>query len=68
MGWAPLLMLWLGLVAGAVTGALAYGRFGMRALAGAVIAMAALTAFMLPRGRIKASGNDAEGVRARTGD
>lgn len=50
MGWAPFLMLWLGLVAGAVSGALAYERFGMMALAGAIMAMAILTVLMLAAG------------------
>ena len=49
-GWVPFLMLWLGLVSGAVAGALAYGRFGMTALAGAVVAMAILAVLMLAAG------------------
>jgi len=42
-GWAPFLLLWSGLVAGAVAGALAYHAFGANALIGAVVVMAALT-------------------------
>lgn len=42
-GWAPFLLLWSGLLAGAVAGALAYRSFGVNALAGAVVVMAALT-------------------------
>jgi uncharacterized membrane protein YoaK (UPF0700 family) len=42
-GWVPFLVLWSGLLAGAVAGALAYGLFGVGALGGAVLVMAALT-------------------------
>lgn len=44
LGWAPYLLLWLGLVAGAVLGAWAYAEFGTSALWSAAAAMAALTA------------------------
>ncbi|OYX55157.1 MAG: hypothetical protein B7Y86_14555 [Brevundimonas subvibrioides] len=43
LGWAPFLWLWLGLLTGAVTGALAYRIFGVHALLGAVLIMATLT-------------------------
>ena len=43
LGWAPFLLLWLGLLTGAVTGALAYRSFGVHALLGAVLIMATLT-------------------------
>lgn len=46
-GWAPFLLLWTGLLAGAVGGALAYGAFGMNALVGAVGVMATLTIITL---------------------
>lgn len=41
--WVPYLLLWAGLLAGAVIGAVAYGRFGMGALAAAVVVMGLLT-------------------------
>ena len=43
LGWAPFLLLWLGLLTGAVTGALAYRSFGVPALLGAVLVMMTLT-------------------------
>ena len=43
-GWVPYLMLWSGLLAGAIAGALAYRALGVDALWAAVAAMAALTA------------------------
>ena len=42
-GWVPFLVLWSGLLAGTVAGALAYGVLGVNALVGAVVGMAALT-------------------------
>lgn len=42
-GWAPFLLLWSGLLLGAIIGALAYRSFGVNALAGAVAVMAMLT-------------------------
>jgi uncharacterized membrane protein YoaK (UPF0700 family) len=42
-GWVPFLLLWSGLLAGAVAGALAYTVFGVTALVGAVVVMATLT-------------------------
>ena len=42
-GWVPFLVLWSGLLAGAVAGALAYAAFGVNALVGAVVVMVALT-------------------------
>jgi uncharacterized membrane protein YoaK (UPF0700 family) len=41
-GWTAYLMLWLGLVAGAVLGAAAFGRFGLSALSAPAVAAAAL--------------------------
>lgn len=41
--WLPFLLLWSGLAAGAVAGALAYRVFGVYALVGAVVLMAVLT-------------------------
>lgn len=38
LAWLPYFLLWAGLIAGAVAGASAYGRFGMAALWGAVVA------------------------------
>ncbi|CAL1690572.1 hypothetical protein MMB232_00700 [Brevundimonas subvibrioides] len=49
-GWVPFLMLWSGLLAGAVAGALAYGAFGVNALIGAVVVMAVLTVVTLVLG------------------
>lgn len=43
LGWVPLFLLWLGLLTGAASGALAYRSFGVSALIGAVMMMAALT-------------------------
>lgn len=43
-GWAPYLKLWLGLVLGGLSGALAYRAFGLSSLWGAAIAAAALAA------------------------
>ena len=43
-GWAPYLTLWLGLVLGGLSGALAYRFFGLGGLWGAAIAAAALAA------------------------
>jgi uncharacterized membrane protein YoaK (UPF0700 family) len=42
-GWAPFLLLWLGLLTGVIAGALAYRAFGPNALVGAVVVMALLT-------------------------
>ncbi len=42
-GWVPFLLLWSGLLAGAVAGALVYSVFAVNALVGAVAVMAALT-------------------------
>lgn len=39
VGWVPFLMLWLGLLTGAVAGALAFAHFGPNALVAAVLAM-----------------------------
>lgn len=50
MGWLPFLFLWSGLLAGAVTGALAYRAFGANALVAAVLLMAALTVITLSMG------------------
>lgn len=41
--WLPFLLLWSGLAAGAVAGALAYHAFGVHALVGAVVLMAMMT-------------------------
>lgn len=41
--WLPFLLLWSGLAAGAVAGALAYRAFGVHALVGAVVLMAVMT-------------------------
>ncbi len=49
-GWAPFLLLWSGLLAGAVAGALAYGAFGVNALVGAVVVMTLLTIVTLVMG------------------
>ncbi len=49
-GWVPFLVLWSGLLAGAVAGALAYGAFGVNALVGAVVAMTMLTTVTLIMG------------------
>ncbi|MBJ7484955.1 YoaK family protein [Brevundimonas sp.] len=49
-GWVPFLVLWSGLLAGAVAGALAYGAFGVNALVGAVVAMTMLTTVILIMG------------------
>lgn len=46
-GWAPFLLLWSGLLAGAIIGALAYRAFGPNALVGAVFVMASLTTVTL---------------------
>jgi uncharacterized membrane protein YoaK (UPF0700 family) len=53
LGWAPYLLLWLGLVAGAVLGAWAYAGMGARALWVAAAAMALLAA-VAPRVRFAA--------------
>lgn len=42
LGWAPYLLLWLGLLAGGALGATAYNQVGLHALWGAAIASAAL--------------------------
>lgn len=42
-GWVPYLILWLGLLAGAVLGGVTYAQFGANALALPVLAMLALT-------------------------
>jgi uncharacterized membrane protein YoaK (UPF0700 family) len=49
-GWVPFLLLWSGLLAGAVAGALAFGIFGVKALVGAVIVMTVLTILTLIMG------------------
>ncbi|MGV8953533.1 MAG: YoaK family protein [Cypionkella sp.] len=47
VSWVPFLLLWSGLLTGAVLGALAYRAFGTNALVGAVLLMASLTAITL---------------------
>ena len=44
-GWAPFLMLWMGLVSGAVVGALVFKAFGVSGLAPAAIAAALLAIY-----------------------
>jgi uncharacterized membrane protein YoaK (UPF0700 family) len=44
LGWLPYLILWLGLVVGAVGGALSHARIGLAALWGAVVAAALIAA------------------------
>lgn len=56
LGWMPYLLLWLGLLTGAVLGALMYQSIGVHALWGAVSAMAVLTVVtMLMRPDLKPS-------------
>lgn len=43
LGWLPYLLLWAGLLCGAILGALTFARFGPSALAAAVVAMLLLT-------------------------
>ena len=43
MGWLPYMLLWSGLLIGAIAGAIAYDIFGINALLAAVLAMAALS-------------------------
>lgn len=43
LGWLPYLLLWAGLLTGAILGALTFARFGPSALAAAVLAMLLLT-------------------------
>jgi len=43
LGWLPYLLLWAGLLTGAILGALTFARFGPSALAAAVVAMLLLT-------------------------
>ncbi|CAN7452426.1 YoaK family protein [Phenylobacterium sp. LjRoot225] len=43
LGWAPYLLLWLGLLAGAFLGATAYSQMGLTALWGAALAAGALS-------------------------
>lgn len=53
-GWSPYLLLWLGLVGGAVTGALLYPQVGLSGLwiaAGAAALLAALAARFMPEDR-----------------
>jgi uncharacterized membrane protein YoaK (UPF0700 family) len=45
-GWVPFLLLWLGLIIGAVTGALAYSLWGLRSLWFAVAAASILALFV----------------------
>jgi uncharacterized membrane protein YoaK (UPF0700 family) len=49
-GWLPYFLLWAGLIAGAATGAAAYGHFGLTALWGAVLATLVLTAVAIRLG------------------
>lgn len=51
--WLPYLLLWSGLVAGAVAGATFYPRYGLDALWGAVAAAAVLTAMAWMAGRVE---------------
>jgi uncharacterized membrane protein YoaK (UPF0700 family) len=59
LGWAPYLFLWLGLLGGALVGAIAYHHAGPRALWGGAVAMAVL-AFVAFR-----IGPDADNAEAR---
>ena len=56
--WLPFLLLWSGLAAGAVAGALAYRAFGVHALVGAVVLMAVMTVVTAVIGPM--SGRDAQ--------
>jgi uncharacterized membrane protein YoaK (UPF0700 family) len=56
--WLPFLLLWSGLAAGAVAGALAYRAFGVHALVGAVVLMAVMTVVSAVIGPM--SGRDAQ--------
>ena len=55
MGWLPYLLLWAGLLSGAILGALTFARFGPSALAAAVVAMLLLTiaSIAADRGRLR---------------
>jgi uncharacterized membrane protein YoaK (UPF0700 family) len=54
LGWLPYLLLWAGLLTGAILGALTFARFGPSALAAAVVAMLLLTmaSIAADRGRL----------------
>lgn len=54
-GWIPYLLLWAGLLSGAILGALTFARFGPSALAAAVVAMLLLTmaSIAADRGRLR---------------
>lgn len=54
-GWLPYLLLWAGLLSGAILGALTFARFGPSALAAAVAAMLLLTmaSIAADRGRLR---------------
>ena len=54
-GWLPYLLLWAGLLTGAILGALTFARFGPSALAAAVVAMLLLTLVSIAadRGRLR---------------
>ncbi|WP_309629472.1 YoaK family protein [Brevundimonas sp.] len=54
--WLPFMLLWSGLAAGAVAGALAYGAFGVYALVGAVVLMAVMTLVTAAIGPISTRG------------
>ncbi len=51
-GWAPFLLLWFGLLSGAVAGALAYRAFGVNALIAAVFFMAIMTLLTVAMGPV----------------
>ncbi|MFC5388170.1 YoaK family protein [Brevundimonas bullata] len=55
LGWLPYLLLWAGLLTGAILGALTFARFGPSALAAAVVAMLLLTmaSIAADRGRLR---------------
>ena len=55
LGWLPYLLLWAGLLSGAILGALTFARFGPSALAAAVVAMLLLTVTSMAadRGRLR---------------
>lgn len=61
LGWLPYLLLWLGLVLGAVLGATAYLHIGMNGLwiAAAMAALLAFAAARIGTGKNKAGGTDA---------
>ncbi|MEG3163936.1 YoaK family protein [Sphingomonas sp. PB2P19] len=56
LGWVPYLLLWLGLMVGAVAGATVYPLFGLDALWNAVASAALLTIYAARLGPLPASG------------